>query len=1134
MKLGFRRMYTLVCQTVASCSIRVLVFVALLGSSIIAHAQFEIPFKNYSIKNGLVQNQVQDIFQDSKGYIWFATVGGVSRFDGKQFKNFSASDGMPTNNIISMLEDNDGNIWMYTAGGEIAIYNGRTFKVLTKDDGLPSNRITSGGVLRKRMLKDRQGRIWSRSDSGIAMIVGDKVTTYDTDSVLTHGTITSMAEDLQGRIWCSTENGISVIDNGKITNYTRQDGLPESIISDIAIEKNGNIWIVCQNDYLLKYNPEQNNFISFRPQHECEFTTVDVDASGKIWLGSFQGLYIFDGKNFTSMFGKELKGQAITHILNDRNGYTWYIPLQNGIYLNRNDILSHYSVEHGLVDGSVNTIFEDSEGNIWIGTQNGISMYGKVIFETLTTQTGLPDNNILSVEGDANGNVWGSTLNTGITKITGQQIETFASPISNSYRQGYNSVNVIRAEKDRLWLGFMGAGLGWFYNGKYSYSNTPFLSDRNFIYGILYVNDQDYWCATADGIVHVYQNKVERYLETTEVNDVVRDRNGKIWAATQSGLFKFDGDSITNYTVENGIPNNFCYDIAIDKHNNIWLATEDGLCKITESGDQLEFKTYTVKEGLASNTIWFVHANQSDKLWLGLSNGLNTIDLTTDSITFYGEEDGYLPLECYQGAAATDIYGNVWFGTVNGLVKYNPTADKKRSTPPRTYITNISLLGNDDILEYAEGIDSKTGLPEKLVLPHNKNNIRIEWIGIHFTIPSKNRYRYFLKGFDTQWHEESVETYREYPLSPGKYTFSVMACNNDGVWNTEPVTYSFEVKPPWWASIVAFISYIILLVVLIWLYVRMRERALKEKNRQLEEKIKERTAEIEEQKKDIEEINKSLQQYQEELIVQRDMASQQRDEIAAQRKEIMDSIFYAKKIQTAIMPQPQQMDDILPQHFIFFRPRDIVSGDYYWATKKGNTAIVVAADCTGHGVPGAFMSMLGISILNEMALRQEIVQASDILNQLRETLKIILSQTGKSGEQKDGMDMSLCIIDYEQMTLQYAGAYNPLYLVRKGDLTEYKADKMPVGIHIGEELPFSNHNISLKKNDMLYIFSDGYIDQFGGEFDSKFKTKPFKQLLIDVSPLNMENQREMIVTTHDSWKGHRDQVDDILIIGIRV
>lgn len=264
------------------------------------------------------------------------------------------------------------------------------------------------------------------------------------------------------------------------------------------------------------------------------------------------------------------------------------------------------------------------------------------------------------------------------------------------------------------------------------------------------------------------------------------------------------------------------------------------------------------------------------------------------------------------------------------------------------------------------------------------------------------------------------------------------------------------------------------------------------------------------------------------------LLAEQNEKIEKQKEEITDSIKYAKRIQSAILPSAELAEEILPEHFILFRPRDIVSGDYYWMNKVGNKVIIVAADCTGHGVPGAFMSMLGVSFLNEIVNKNNIEQPNLILNHLRKSVKNTLGQTGKEGEAKDGMDIALCLLDYDNMTLQYAGAYNPLWLYRNGELIEQKADKMPIGIYIREKDSFTNHEIKLQKGDTFYIFSDGYADQFGGENGSKFKSKPFKRLLANIQSKSMMEQGMILDGNFDDWRGNYEQIDDVIVIGVRV
>jgi serine phosphatase RsbU (regulator of sigma subunit) len=342
------------------------------------------------------------------------------------------------------------------------------------------------------------------------------------------------------------------------------------------------------------------------------------------------------------------------------------------------------------------------------------------------------------------------------------------------------------------------------------------------------------------------------------------------------------------------------------------------------------------------------------------------------------------------------------------------------------------------------------------------------------------------------------------------------------------------------------IIFIILSIALIF-FIYRGYRIKKESNRKLHEKneaIELRNAEILMQK--------------EEIQTQRDQIEEQRDILSEQRQEILDSIQYAKRIQEAVLTPEEILDEIMPQHFIIYHPRNIVSGDYYWAKQKGDETIVVAADCTGHGVPGAFMSMLGVSFLNEIVSRIPVLRADIILNELRTLVINSLHQKGHDMEQKDGMDMELCIVNRITGKLQFAGANNPLFIVREKvegksfdiapnfnieemtlnnnktyQLLQIKADKMPIGIYIAIK-PFTVNEINIYPEDKLYMFSDGYIDQFGGSNGRKFMSKRLKETLLSIADRNLEEQRVFLEKTLSDWMQGWEQVDDILLMGLQI
>jgi len=299
------------------------------------------------------------------------------------------------------------------------------------------------------------------------------------------------------------------------------------------------------------------------------------------------------------------------------------------------------------------------------------------------------------------------------------------------------------------------------------------------------------------------------------------------------------------------------------------------------------------------------------------------------------------------------------------------------------------------------------------------------------------------------------------------------------------------------------------------------------------------------QNKYVKKINVQINDQKDEIETQRDEIEAQRDEVESQRdvvikqkNEIIESINYAKRIQSAMFPPESYFTELLNENFIFYKPRDIVSGDFYWIKQINQYIVLVAADCTGHGIPGALMSMLGLSYLNEIVQRREITQSNQILNELRKQIKFSLRQHGQPDEAKDGIDLALCVLDLRNMKMQYSGANNPLYLISDVDdvpeLKEIKADRMPIGYYQGKDKTFTNHDIQLEMGDTIYIFSDGFIDQKGGKDNKKFMSKKFKNLLLEIHDQPMYDQKDILDKALSDWMGTNSKMDDILVVGVRV
>jgi serine phosphatase RsbU (regulator of sigma subunit) len=465
----------------------------------------------------------------------------------------------------------------------------------------------------------------------------------------------------------------------------------------------------------------------------------------------------------------------------------------------------------------------------------------------------------------------------------------------------------------------------------------------------------------------------------------------------------------------------------------------------------------------------------------------------------------------------------VWFAAGDGLARFDL---RRMDQPARDFHAFIrAVVASDDSIlfngSYGLPADYSPGESRELfmqpdrdvpTLDHAFNDVTFYFTSPFYDNENNNQFSWMLEGGKSGWSNWSTRRITSYTnLHEGEYAFLLRAKNIYGD-ISETASYRFVIRPPFARTALAYTGYAVLLILLVYVAVRLGQRQLKRKNEHLETIVLERTEEI----------------------------RKQNIKLAAQKKEITDSITYAERIQRAILPRTDRIASQLEGYFILFRPKSIVSGDFYWLAESGDKIVVTAVDCTGHGVPGAFMSMLGVSFLNKIILENNTLQADEILNRLRDNVVKSLKQTGREGEARDGMDMSLVVIDLQKMTMEFAGANNPLYMIRANRLDETKADRMPISYHI-DSIKFSSHLIQLNKGDTIYLFSDGYADQFGGPSGKKFKYQAFKNLLFENRERSMDEIKKVLEATLETWRAPQgpdgeiyEQVDDILVIGVRI
>ncbi|MFO7862802.1 MAG: SpoIIE family protein phosphatase [Salinivirgaceae bacterium] len=589
----------------------------------------------------------------------------------------------------------------------------------------------------------------------------------------------------------------------------------------------------------------------------------------------------------------------------------------------------------------------------------------------------------------------------------------------------------------------------------------------------------DLWSKTLSDIQHISSDG-----ELLQIPDAIKDRKGAFLGFNQNVFFA-DDESVFKY---NHKKKDFEHYVPFEE---LFYSKGKVLHKLFQLNDSMALAHYMVQDKRGSEVIKIV-----DGKWSVVSPAWKLLPSMSVNA-------GYCD------------YPYSFLGGQDGLFVKNTTRKKNFESAYGTYIRNITIGTDSVVYEGAPGFlkeslsDSVNVFAGRSYIDYSLNNITFNFAAPFFERESDLRYNSMLEGFDKNWSGWQTEGSRIYTnLKEGVYQFHVKSINAYGVESIETV-YEFEILPPWYRTWWAYLIYLVVAFFIIRISIGLYTRKLQEDKRRLERIVKERTAEIVEKNKKIEHQN-----------------------IA-----ITDSIRYAKRIQTAVLPDKQTSD--MFEYFVYFKPKDIVSGDFYWIYhfEKFKRLIVVAADCTGHGVPGAFMSMLGTSFLNEIVAKVDTSHSEDILNLLRENVIRTLSQGNKEGDdegQKDGMDMALASINLETKLLEFSGANNPLILIRDNELVDYKPDKMPIGAYIKQNIPFSRKEIQLQKGDVFYMFSDGFVDQFGGPQGRKYMKKRFKEYLLAIHNEPMDVQKQKLNEEMFHWMDGVEQIDDQIVIGMRL
>lgn len=1084
-------------------------------------------FTTFTTDNGLALDRIVSAICDKSGNLWFGTYGGgVSRYDGKNFTNFTTAYGLANNTVWNITEDKNGKFWFGTENG-LSLYDGKSFFSFSTDQGLSNKGIMS-------IIEDKRGNLWIGTfGDGIFSYDGRSFSNLTSKNGLVNDFVLSIIEDNNGNIWIGTKGGVSRYDGKKFFNITTDQGLPNNNVSSITTDKNGIFWFGTDAG-LSKYDGKV--FVSFNKKHGLVNNIVlcmTEDKSGNLWIGTENGVSRFDGSGFTN-----------------------------------------FTIAQGLANNNVYTITEDITGNLWFGTKGGgVSRYDGVSFTNFTTAQGLANNIIMSISEDRFGNLWFCTNGGGATCYDGKSFKNF------TIHQGLCNNTVWSVTEDNinnLWFG-TNNGLSCF-NGT---SFTNYSTDQGLINNTIYCSFKDklgnMWFGTENGVSRFDGKSFTNYsteqgLANNIVWSIAQDSFGNLWFGTEgSGVSCYDGNAFTNYTTKEGLANDIVKCITQDSQGNLWFGTEGGISVITSenlarqfvvtSGNRSIFKNVTTKEGLPNNSVTQIMQNKKGVIYVGTNLGICEVTLSAGGNwiigSVYNSSTGY-PIKDINSGYKTlyeDSKNIIWAGSGSdktALVRFDVKAISHNQKPLNVTIQNIKVnneniswynlrygksatkndslaIINEEYLNFGRelsdleeitmhrkfsdisftGISKYYPLPENLILPHVHNNIVFEFNALVTSRHSLVRYSYMLEGYDEEWSPITDKTSATYGnIFEGTYTFKLKAISPDGVWS-EPIMYQFKVSPPWYRTLLMYLIYFVVILILLFLFYRWRLSKFKRENQALEEKVCLRTVQLQQAKERIEEIY----------------------------KEVTDSINYAKRLQTSSLPKKILLGNYFTDLFILFKPKDVVSGDFYWFAKVEDQMVIAVADCTGHGVPGAFMSILGMSLLKEIVVKEYMTQPDIILKRLRKEIITALGQTGATGEQRDGMDISLCSINLKTLEMQWSGALIPCLIKKNGSFIELEPDRMPIAIF--EKMDkFTLHCIQLQKNDIIYLAGDGYHDQFGGPNNKKFMSKRFKEVLLGGSDKTMNEQLEILNTKLHDWQftdgKSYEQTDDITVLGLKI
>ncbi|MEP1085749.1 MAG: two-component regulator propeller domain-containing protein [Algoriphagus sp.] len=873
-------------------------------------------FKNYSSDNGLALDAVNSAVLDSRGHLWFATNGGgVSRYDGVIFTNYTTSQGLAGNTVRVALEDSRGVLWFGTVGGGVSSYDGNVFITYTTENGLANDDILS-------IMEDSEGNIWFGTyGGGVSRFDGKNFTTYTTEQGLADDVVISIAQDTSGKIWFGTNGGgVSQFDGNSFVNFTMTEGLPSNRIRSIKQDQSGNIWFGTIGGGVSKYDGKNFSTIGLSDGlASLVIRTIVETSDGVLWFATENGASRYEGDQMTTYTREQgLSSNSILDIVIGVNGKLWFCTDGGGVSRFEGRSFTNFTTAQGLGGNIVLSTVEDQAGNLWFGTAGGgVSRFDGEKFTGFTTAQGLAGDIVSSSHRDQKNQLWFGTGGGGVSRYDGEAFTTY------TIDQGLAANEVYNIEEDHqgnLWFGTDGGGVSKFDGAGFTTYTAQQGLAGDVILGIAKDNFNNLWFGAADGGLSRFDGDtftnftIDHGLADNAVIRLVKDQQGNLWVGTENGLSILSANRI----------------------NQIESTTSAEDFKSLFQDSISFIQTFTKVDGLPDNVILQIAELPNGKMAVGTNLGIAIFDGATDgqslaslrNLEIFNSETGFPVKDLVDGQNGmyVDKKGILWAGTGNtktALVRFDYSKLKRNSLPPSVLIKELRLSEEiiswhslskeyqsdtantfsrtmDELVVYGKElsdserenlqikfkgiefshISSFYPLPQKLVLPYKNNDINIDFGSNELAKPYLVEYQYILEGYDEKWSPVLKKTTANFGnIQEGTYTFKVKARftgeveNAAGAWTT-PISYSFEVLPPWYRTWWAYLFYGLLFISLIYpITIYQKNQVLKAENERTKERELQHAKAIEVAYTELATTHENLKDTQAQLLHSEKMAS---------------------------------------------------------------------------------------------------------------------------------------------------------------------------------------------------------------------------------------------------------------------